>query len=520
MTLLDVSQVSKSFPGVRALDRVRLEVGRGEIHALLGENGAGKSTLIKILSAAHAADEGVVTFDGQPLDPRDAPLRRQQLGIATIYQEFNLFPELSVAENIFLGREPKRPRSGNWGLIDWRRLRTDAAALLGELGLPLDPDAQVSRLTVAEQQMVEIAKAMTLNARLIIMDEPTAALSSREVDRLHTIIADLKARGVSVIYVSHRLAEVKAMCDRYTVMRDGRYVASGEVAEVEVSDMIRLMVGRHVEFVRRARSGPPGPVVLKVETVTPKRPRLAAPGYLKDVSLEVRAGEIVGLAGLVGAGRTDLARLIFGADAIANGTIRLDDKPLKLKSPRDAIRAGVMMVPEDRKQQGCFLDHSIRRNLSLPSLKPLSRLGQWFDERAERDLVETYSHKLRVKMASQETPIGKLSGGNQQKVLLGRSMALAPRVLIVDEPTRGIDIGAKAEVHQVLSDLAAQGVAILVISSELAEVMAVSDRIVVFREGAVVADLDGETATEEGLMAYMATGVGRASPPGMEHRPQ
>ncbi|HWU15327.1 MAG TPA: ATP-binding cassette domain-containing protein, partial [Caulobacter sp.] len=223
---------------------------------------------------------------------------------------------------------------------------------------------------------------------------------------------------------------------------------------------------------------------------------------------------------LVGAGRTDLARLIFGADAIAAGSIRLDDKSLKLKSPRDAIRAGVMMVPEDRKQQGCFLDHSIRRNLSLPSLKPLSRLGQWIDERAERDLVETYRQKLRVKMASQETPIGKLSGGNQQKVLLGRSMALAPRVLIVDEPTRGIDIGAKAEVHQVLSDLAAQGVAILVISSELAEVMAVSDRIVVFREGVVVADLDGETATEEGLMAYMATGVGRASPPGMEHRPQ
>ncbi|KRA64201.1 D-ribose transporter ATP-binding protein [Caulobacter sp. Root656] len=515
MTLLDVSQVSKSFPGVRALDRVRLEVGRGEVHALLGENGAGKSTLIKILSAAHAADEGVVTFDGQPLDPRDTPLRRQQLGIATIYQEFNLFPELSVAENMYLGREPKR-----LGLIDWRSLRADAAVLLGELGLPLDPDAPVSRLTVAEQQMVEIAKAMTLNARLIIMDEPTAALSSREVARLHAIIADLKARGVSVIYVSHRLAEVKAMCDRYTVMRDGRYVASGDVADVEIDDMVRQMVGRSVEFVRRVRSGPPGPVVLKVETVTPKHPRLAAPGYLKDVCLEVRAGEIVGLAGLVGAGRTDLARLIFGADAIAAGSIRLDDKPLKLKSPRDAIRAGVMMVPEDRKQQGCFLDHSIRRNLSLPSLKPLSRLGQWIDERAERDLVETYRQKLRVKMASQETPIGKLSGGNQQKVLLGRSMALAPRVLIVDEPTRGIDIGAKAEVHQVLSDLAAQGVAILVISSELAEVMAVSDRIVVFREGVVVADLDGETATEEGLMAYMATGVGRAPPPGMEHRPQ
>jgi inositol transport system ATP-binding protein len=517
MTLLDVSLVSKRFPGVLALDQVRLQVGRkagvGEVHALLGENGAGKSTLIKILSAAHAADEGTVTFDDQVLDPRDTPLRRQQLGIATIYQEFNLFPELTVAENMFLGREPKR-----LGLIDWSRLRADAQKLLGELGLPLDPEEVVRHLTVAEQQMVEIAKAMTLNARLIIMDEPTAALSSREVDRLHAIIADLKARGVSVIYVSHRLAEVKAMCDRYTVMRDGRWVASGDVADVEVSDMVRLMVGRHVEFVRRVRSGEPGRVVLKVEKVTPRRPRIAAPGYLKDICLEVRAGEIVGLAGLVGAGRTDLARLIFGADAIASGSIRLDDKPLKLKSPRDAIKAGVMLVPEDRKQQGCFLDHSIRHNLSLPALKPISALGQWVDEQAERDLVETYRQKLRIKMADQETAIGKLSGGNQQKVLLGRSMALTPRVLIVDEPTRGIDIGAKAEVHQVLSDLAAQGVAIVVISSELAEVMAVADRIVVFREGAVVADLDAEAATEEGLMAYMATGALPA--PAMEHRPQ
>ena len=513
MTLLDVSQVSKRFPGVLALDQVRLQVGRGEVHALLGENGAGKSTLIKILSAAHAADGGEVIFDGRPLDPRDTPLRRQQLGIATIYQEFNLFPELSVAENMFLGREPKR-----LGLIDWGQLRRDAQTLLDELGLPLDPQEVVRHLTVAEQQMVEIAKAMTLNARLIIMDEPTAALSSREVDRLHAIIADLKARGVSVIYVSHRLAEVKAMCDRYTVMRDSRWVASGDVAEVEVSDMVRLMVGRHVEFVRRTRTGEPGRVVLKVEKVTPRRPRVATPGYLKDICLEVRAGEIVGLAGLVGAGRTDLARLIFGADAIASGSIRLDDKPLKLKSPRDAIKAGVMLVPEDRKQQGCFLDHSIRHNLSLPALKPISALGQWVDEQAERDLVETYRQKLRIKMADQETAIGKLSGGNQQKVLLGRSMALTPRVLIVDEPTRGIDIGAKAEVHQVLSDLAAQGVAIVVISSELAEVMAVSDRIVVFREGAVVADLEAEAATEEGLMAYMATGALPA--PAMEHRPQ
>ena len=515
MTLLDVSQVSKRFPGVLALDQVRLTVGQAEVHALLGENGAGKSTLIKILSAAHAADEGTVTFDGQVLDPRDTPLKRQQLGVATIYQEFNLFPELSVAENMYLGREPKR-----LGLIDWGRLRADAQALLDELGLPLDPQEVVRHLTVAEQQMVEIAKAMTLNARLIIMDEPTAALSSREVDRLHAIIRGLKARGISVIYVSHRLAEVKAMCDRYTVMRDGRWVASGDVAEVEVADMVRLMVGRHVEFVRRTRSGEPGRVVLKVEKVTPRRPRIAAPGYLKDICLEVRAGEIVGLAGLVGAGRTDLARLIFGADAIASGSISLDDKPLKLKSPRDAIKAGVMLVPEDRKQQGCFLDHSIRHNLSLPALKPLSAFGQWVDETAERGLVETYRQKLRIKMADQETAIGKLSGGNQQKVLLGRSMALTPRVLIVDEPTRGIDIGAKAEVHQVLSDLAAQGVAIIVISSELAEVMAVADRIVVFREGAVVADLDAEAATEEGLMAYMATGASRASPSGMEHRPQ
>ncbi len=511
MTLLDVSQISKSFPGVRALDRVDLSVGVGEVHALLGENGAGKSTLIKILSAAHAADDGIVTFAGEGLDPRDAPLRRQQLSIATIYQEFNLFPELSVAENMYLGREPRR-----LGLVDWARLRADAQTLLSDLGLPLDPEVRVRGLTVAEQQMVEIAKAMTLKARLIIMDEPTAALSGREVDRLHAIIASLKARDVSVIYVSHRLGEVKAMCDRYTIMRDGRSVACGDVADVEVADMVRLMVGRHVEFERRTRKHPLGPAILKVEAVTPAAPRLAAPGYLRDVTFEARAGEIVGLAGLVGAGRTDLARLIFGADPIARGRILLEGRPLRLRSPRDAIQAGIMLVPEDRKQQGCFLDHSIRRNLSLPSLKALSALGQWVDEGAERELVDGYRKKLRIKMVDQDTAIGKLSGGNQQKVLLGRSMALTPKVLIVDEPTRGIDIGAKAEVHQVLSDLADQGVAVIVISSELAEVMAVSDRIVVFREGGIVADLDAANATEEGLMAYMATGAHRAAPIDME----
>lgn len=501
--LLAAEAVSKSFPGVRALSEAQLHVRTGEVHALLGENGAGKSTLLKILSGAQGADEGGIHFAGAMLAPSDTPLARQQLGIVTIYQEFNLLPEMTVAENMYLGREPRR-----FGLIDWPRLFASARAILADLDLALDPRAKVRTLTIADQQMVEIARAMTFQARLIIMDEPTAALSEREVRVLHRLVAQLRQRGVSIIYVTHRLTEVAAVCDRFTVLRDGRFVAEGLVADHSVAEMVRLMVGRDVEFARRPESSARDEVVLKVDGISRARSaRSPHATALHQMSLEVHAGEILGFAGLVGAGRTELARVVFGADSCDEGVLWLGGGELRpLRSPAEAIRRGIALVPEDRKQQGCFLDQSIRRNMVLPSLPALSRWRYFVDERAEKKLVERYRKALGIRMPSQTTPIGKLSGGNQQKVLLARCMALSPRVLIVDEPTRGIDIGAKAEVHKVLSNMAASGVAVIVISSELPEVMAISDRIAVFREGRIAAIVAGTSVDEQTLMKFMTLG--------------
>jgi len=499
--LLDVHAIEKSFPGVKALDGVSLQVAAGEVHALLGENGAGKSTLLKILSGAQAQDKGELRFDGVALDRTDTPLKRQEAGIVTIHQEFNLVPEMSVAENMFLGREPCR-----YGLIDWRAMRRRAREILSDLGLSLDPDVAVRGLSVAGQQMVEIAKAMTFKARLIIMDEPTAALSGREVEVLHRIMRDLRGRGVSIIYVTHRLSEVRTICDRFTVLRDGRFITDGEVGDREIADLVRSMVGRDVVFAPREHRGQRGELVLRVEGVrragATANPQARA---LHDMSLDLHAGEILGFAGLVGAGRTELARIIFGADRCDSGVMWLHGNHVGLlRSPGEGIRRGVAMVPEDRKRQGCFLDHSVKHNMTLPSLKRLSHWGVFIDEAAETALVDRYRQALHIKTPSHDTPIGKLSGGNQQKVLLARCMALAPKVLIVDEPTRGIDIGAKAEVHQVLSDMARQGVAVIVISSELPEILAISDRIAVFREGCISGVVEGASADEETLMRLMA----------------
>ncbi|WP_431025192.1 sugar ABC transporter ATP-binding protein [Halomonas sp. H5] len=503
--LLRVRNIKKSFPGIVALNGVHLEVGKGEVHALLGENGAGKSTTIKILAGAQPADpgQGSLEFDGHELAAHDTPICRQDLGIITIYQEFNLIPGMSVAENMYIGREPLRH-----GLVDWKRMFSDAQAVLSELGLTFTPRTLVRKLSVADQQMVEIAKALTMNAKLIIMDEPTAALSGREVDKLHQIIADLKNKGISIIYVSHKLNEVKACCDRYTIFRDGTYIASGEVEDVGVDDIVRLMVGRDVEFVRKPLTGPPGDVMLKVKGVSRTSGGIGQDLHatvLRDMSVEVRAGEIVGFAGLVGAGRTELARVIFGADSCDEGVIHVNGRQVSpLSSPREGIASGVALVPEDRKQQACFLGHSIRWNISLPSLGRLKRWGLFIDSHEESLLVEEYRKRLHIKMANDNVALGTLSGGNQQKVILARCMALKPKVLIVDEPTRGIDVGAKAEVHQVLFDMARAGIAVIVISSELPEVMAVSDRIVTFRDGEVSGVVSSEEATEERLMQGMA----------------
>jgi inositol transport system ATP-binding protein len=499
--LLEVRDVCKQFPGVKALDGVKLQVRKGEAHALLGENGAGKSTLLKILSGAQRADRGEATLDGVRLEPGETPRERQRLGLATIYQEFNLLPFMSTAENLYLGREPVRR-----GFIDWAAMQTQARDLLGSLGLRLDPRREVRHLSVAHQQMIEIGRAVARQAKLIVMDEPTAALGRREVEILHAVIVELKARGVSFIYVTHRLDEVKMVCDSFTVLRDGRYVAHGEVPGVETRDLVHLMVGRDVEFSKRSGTARPGATVLAAKGVS--RARRAGDRHaiaLEDLSIEVKAGEILGFAGLVGAGRTELARIIFGADRCDRGLLYLNGAEVRpLRSPQEAIRAGIALVPEDRKQQGCFLEQSITQNITLPSLKNISRWRIFVNETRERELVEKYRAALNIKMASPKVAVGTLSGGNQQKVLLARCMALQPKVLIVDEPTRGIDIGAKAEVHQLLFEMAQSGMALIIISSEMPEVLALSDRIVVFREGCISGMLDGHDATEGKLMELMA----------------
>jgi inositol transport system ATP-binding protein len=499
--LLDVRDVCKQFPGVRALDGVELHVAAQEVHALLGENGAGKSTLLKILSGALRADRGEATLDGIRLEASESPRDRQRLGLITIYQEFNLLPFMSIAENLYLGREPTRR-----GIIDWPALYENARALLAGLGLSVDPRREVRHLSVAHQQMVEIGRAVAQKAKLIVMDEPTAALSGREVEILHTVMRELKTRGVSFIYVTHRLEEVKRVCDSFTVLRDGRYVARGAVQGVEIRDLVRLMVGRDVEVLRRVRTANPGETVLAVKGISRARESSGRHAIaLKDLSVDVKAGEIVGFAGLVGAGRTELARIIFGADRCDAGVLHVNGLEMRpLRSPQEAIRAGMALVPEDRKQQGCFLDQSISQNMTLPSLKRIARWRIFVDEAKERQLVEHYRSALSIKMANSAVAVGTLSGGNQQKVLLARCMALQPKVLIVDEPTRGIDIGSKAEVHQLLFDMAQSGIAVIVISSEMPEVLALSDRIIVFREGCISGILDSRDATESNLMELMA----------------
>jgi inositol transport system ATP-binding protein len=476
--LLDVRDVCKQFPGVKALDGVEMQVRRGEVHALLGENGAGKSTLLKILSGALRADRGEATLDGVMLEPSETPRERQRAGLVTIYQEFNLLPFMSIAENLYLGREPERH-----GFIDWAAMHDNSRTLLTSLGLSVDPRREVRHLSVAHQQMVEIGRAVARHAKLIVMDEPTAALGSREVEILHAVIERLKARGVSFIYVTR-----------------------GEVKTVETSDLVRLMVGRDVEFSKRARTARVGETVLGVKGVTRARDLSGRHAIaLNDLSIEVRAGEILGFAGLVGAGRTELARIIFGADHCDGGVLYLNGSELRpLRSPKEAIRAGIALVPEDRKQQGCFLEQSISQNMTLPSLKRIARWRIFVNEAQERQLVEKYRKALRIKMPNSAVAVGTLSGGNQQKVLLARCMALQPKVLIVDEPTRGIDIGAKAEVHQLLFEMAQSGIALIIISSEMPEVLALSDRIAVFREGCISGFLDARDATENNLMDLMA----------------
>jgi ribose transport system ATP-binding protein len=481
--------IVKRFPGVVALSGVGLDLRSGEVHALLGENGAGKSTLIKTISGVYQADEGEIRVDGRPVHIRN-PHDAQALGISTIYQEFTLAPDMTVAENIFLGREPLRFRA--LSIVDRKALIRQTRDVLASLDLKIDPEATVKHLGVAQQQMVEIAKALSLDARLIIMDEPTATLTSHEIDRLFQAIARLRQRNVAVIYVSHRLDEVKAMCDRATILRDGTYVATVPVASTSIDAMIRLMVGRDLKDKFPKMAAEPREEVLRVEQLTRK-------GELHGVSFSVRRGEIVGIAGLVGSKRTETARAIFGADPIDSGRILLRGKPVKVRTPGDAIKHGIALVPEDRKRHGIFATLSVWENVVLSGLRRFSRKGI-LDVRREKQHAQEFVASLRIQTTDLEKRVLDLSGGNQQKVVIAKWLNTNAEVFLFDEPTRGIDVGGKIEVYRLMGELISRGAAIVMISSELPEILGLSDRILVMREGRICGEFDRADATEEKIL--------------------
>jgi rhamnose transport system ATP-binding protein len=489
--VLSVRNIEKSFPGVRALSGVSFDVAPGEVHALLGENGAGKSTLIKIVSGVFPPDRGEVIVDGRSVNlqrPDDA----RRAGVATIYQELLLFPELTVAENVFMGHAPR----AGLGRLDWRAMGERAQSLLSSLDIhDLAPDRIVGSLSVGNRQRVEILRALSQDARILIMDEPTAALTEFDVTRLFDIVRRLKARGVAVIYISHRLDEIFAIADRVTVLRDGAYIATKRVSETDAAELVQLMVGRRIESLFPKITVPVGDPVLEVRDVV-RRP------LTKGVSLTVRAGEIVGLAGLVGSGRSELAQTIFGATPAESGEIRLAGQKVVIRSPSQARDLSVAYVPEDRGTQGLVRPMSVRENFSLAALARVA-VGGFIDRAAERKLAGEGVARFSVKTNSLEQIAGKLSGGNQQKIVLGKWLANRPKLLILDEPTRGIDVGAKAEIHRLMGELASQGIAILMISSELPEVLGMSDRVLVMREGRIVAEFSRAEATPESVGAAM-----------------
>jgi rhamnose transport system ATP-binding protein len=494
--LLQVAGIEKSFPGVHALSGVSFEVAPGEVHALLGENGAGKSTLIKIVSGVYRPDSGSIYVDGRELrfeKPDDA----RRAGIATIYQELLLFPELTVAENVFMGHAPKT----RFGSLDWAEMRTKTEALLASLDIhDLAATQIVGALSVGNRQRVEILRALSQDARLLIMDEPTAALTEYDVKRLFEIVRRLKSRGVGIIYISHRLDEIFGLADRVTVLRDGAHVGMRRVADTSSSELVQLMVGRHIENLFPKVAAHLGAPVLEVRDLV-RRP------MTKSVSLTVRAGEIVGLAGLVGSGRSELAQTVFGVTPAESGQILVGGQEVRVRSPGEARALGIAYVPEDRGTQGLVRPMSVLHNFSLASLSRLSR-GGFIDRNAEETLAREGVARFSVKASSLGQIVGKLSGGNQQKIVLGKWLANNPKLLILDEPTRGIDVGAKAEIHRLMSVLAGQGLAILMISSELPEVLGMSDRVLVMREGRFVAEFARAEATPEAVGAAMMGGEG------------
>lgn len=486
--LLQMQGIDKSFPGVQALSDVSLTLNRGEVLGIVGENGAGKSTLIKVLGGAHLPDRGQILLNGMPVLFR-SPSAAQQAGVSIIYQEFNLIPDLTVRENIFLGREQTRA-----GCIRAGVEHEEARKLFQKLGLPIDPEARCRTLTVAQQQMVEIAKALLVNAQLLVMDEPTAALTSQEVKHLMALIKELRARGLGIIYISHRLDEIFATADRVMVLRDGRHVGSDMVAAMSRQRLIELMVGRSLEAEFPKRAAKRGPERLRVEG-------LSKGDTVRDVSFSAYSGEVLGFAGLAGAGRTETMRCVFGADVLDAGQIYVDGRPVSIRRPRHAIRHRICLLTEDRKSQGLILAHSVRHNFGLPNLDRLVR-GPFLDQRRERAELNQYIRDLRIRVTGTEQIAATLSGGNQQKVVLAKWLAKNTDIIIFDEPTRGIDVGAKYEIYLLMNRLAAEGKAVIMISSELPEVLGMSDRIIVMHEGRIKGEITQVAkATQEDILS-------------------
>jgi len=487
--LLQLNGVAKSFGAVRALKGVSFELHAGEIHALLGENGAGKSTLIKIITGAHQPDSGTITVAGQPVE-RLSPGTAHKLGIACIYQQPALFPDLTVAENIGLRLETP----SLFSRVDWRSRRAKADELLRRIGADISPESEVRELSMPEQQLVEIACAIATGAGLVIMDEPTASLTQKEQHLLFAVARDLRANGVGIIYISHRLEEIFALADRVTVLRDGESVGTNRIGSINETELIRMMVGREIAQIYPDTENTTGPVVLEAHKLS------CAAGGVRDVSFELRAGEILGVAGLVGAGRTELARVLFGITPADAGEISLKGQKVRINSPQDAIGHGIAYVPEDRRRHGVVLEMPLAANVTMASLP-----GFWMNFTREKYTTEKLIRALSVKTSSPEAAAGSLSGGNQQKISLARWLATEPKILILDEPTQGVDVGAKTEIHKIIRGLAAKGIAVLMISSDLPEVVGMSDRIAVMRQGTIVATLPGKVSAHDVMAAALGT---------------
>jgi rhamnose transport system ATP-binding protein len=496
--ILKLSNISKRFGGVEVLHGVSFTLRQGEVHALLGENGAGKSTLIKVITGVHQPDGGEIDLDGKQMHFNDTHESRLA-GIAAIYQELSLFPDLNVAENIFIGRQP----TTFGGRIDWRKMYSEAGELLLSLGVHLDLKQKARSLSIAQQQMVEIARAFSINARILIMDEPTSSLTLNEVDDLFRLVRRLRDEGTAIVFISHRLEEIFELADRVTVLRDGAYVDTRQVKDVTRDDLIRMMVGRTITNMFPKQDVKPGKVVLQVDHLT-------CEGAFRDISFDLREGEILGMAGLVGAGRTNVARAIFGVEPPTSGVIQLDGKAIQITSPRQAIALGLAYVPEDRQLHGLIPPMNITANISLPVLQEYARRG-WLQDKVERSAAFNAAKQMEVRANSIWQKARELSGGNQQKVVMAKWLSTNPRILILDEPTRGIDVGTKAAVHALMSKLASEGMAILMISSELPEVLGMSDRVIVMHEGSMTAHFTRAEATQEKILSAATQTVATGS---------